>query len=136
MNMPICVVRIGMLGLLSCLPACSREPERDVPEAFYQAAVAMGVAQKIATNCDDLEFSSEASTILLADAKVEMLSAGLSEEDIIGISEDLSSDRLGADIAAFAQNNNLDNEKPETFCTAGKAEIKAESNIGKLLKDA
>ncbi|NBR90088.1 MAG: hypothetical protein EBS68_09270 [Rhodobacteraceae bacterium] len=102
-----------------------------IPDAIYAHTLDRFLAEQIAGACGDYSFDRAAAD---ADGAAVEAASGLSETELKGLAEKISTERLAADVVALFTEKKIDAGKPASFCRAGKAEIAAKSAIGTYLK--
>jgi hypothetical protein len=102
-----------------------------IPDAIYAHTLDRFLAEQIAGACGDYGFDRAAAD---ADGAAVEAASGLSETELKGLAEKISTERLAADVVALFTEKKIDAGKPASFCRAGKAEIAAKSAIGTYLK--
>lgn len=102
------------------------------PDYFVETVVATGVAQQLARACPTLSLNPQT---VAKDS--DGLMNRLAEDGIMLASEmpwaDDASARIEAEVEAFVAEYGLDAPTEEKVCGAGRAEIAAESAIGRYL---
>lgn len=107
---------------------------------IYDEIVPLSAAGYISDNCDTIAFSQVEEERMLRDLKDRVLDDGITPNQMDAIFKGLDENaefqrRLDADQTAYIQRWRLDEDTPETFCTAGKAEIDAGSRVARFLID-
>ncbi len=107
---------------------------------IYDEIVPLSAAGYISDNCDDIAFSQVEEERMLRALKERVLDDGITPNQMDAIFRGLDGNqefqrRLAADQTAYIRRWRLDEEDPETFCAAGKAELAAGSRVGRFLID-
>ncbi|MCV3272470.1 DUF5333 family protein [Roseobacter sinensis] len=107
---------------------------------IYDEIVPLSAAGYISDNCDTIAFSQVEEDRMLRDLKERVLEDGITPNQMDAIFKGLDENaefqrRLSADQSAYIQRWLLDEDRPETFCAAGKAELAANSKVARFLID-
>ncbi len=107
---------------------------------IYDEIVPLSAAGYISDNCDTIAFSQIEEERMLRSLKERVLADGIRPNQMDAIFKGLGDNeefqrRLEKDQSAYIQRWLLDEDTPETFCAAGKAELAADSRVARFLID-
>ncbi len=129
-------ILILTLGLtIGALPARANEvPLRDV-EYVSEGIIATGIAYEIGRVCPSLTARVLAGIFFLYELQSYAYDLGYSKAEVDGYINDKDEKiRLEAVARSRLAEMGAVAEQPETYCTVGRQEIAAQSQIGKLLR--
>lgn len=114
--------------------ATARPALRDVPE-IENTLFAVAIADAIRDRCDDISPRVLRALNTLRKIKAQANDLGYSDDEIRAyVESDTEKARMRAKGEKFLAQNGVSYDKPETFCTFGRAEIAKSSAIGVLLR--
>ncbi len=121
-------------GLATAAPAAALGPLKDVT-AISEGLIATGIAVEISDVCDELQPRLLRGIAYLNSLKDHARSLGYSEAQIDAYVDDRAEKRrLEAIARARLAEKGAVEGRPETYCAVGRAEIAADSAIGRLLR--
>ncbi len=120
---------------LGALPARANEvPLKDVPYVS-EGIIATGIAYEIGRVCPSLSARMLAGVFFLYELQSYAYDLGYSKAEVDGyINDKVEKSRLEAIARERLAEMGAIADQPETYCTVGRQEIAAESQIGKLLR--
>ncbi|WP_189679810.1 DUF5333 domain-containing protein [Seohaeicola zhoushanensis] len=125
------------LAMTLALPgyaAAARPALRDVP-SIEDALFAVAIADAVRDNCGSINARLIRALSFLRQIKAEANALGYSDDEIRAyVESDTEKARMKKKGKAFLAANGVTPDKPETFCTFGRAEIAKNSAIGALLR--
>ncbi len=129
----ILVLTLGLT--IGALPARANEvPLRDV-EYVSEGIIATGIAYEIGRVCPSLTARVLAGIFFLYELQSYAYDLGYSKAEVDGYINDKDEKiRLEAVARSRLAEMGAVAEQPETYCTVGRQEIAAQSQIGKLLR--
>ncbi|MEL6609898.1 MAG: DUF5333 domain-containing protein [Pseudomonadota bacterium] len=128
------MIRILVLIGLIATPAAARTPA-DVPEVV-NGLVTVGAADLIRKNCDSIAPRMIRAVGFIKSLESTARGAGFSSAEVDAYVDDAAEkERLLAMSYKVLFDKGVDPAAPATYCTVGRAEIGAGSQIGRLLKN-
>ena len=121
-------------ALIGATPAFALGPLKDVPE-ISEGLIATGIAVEISDVCDDLSPRMIRGISYLNSLKDHARSLGYTNDQIDAFVNDRTEKRRleGIARARLAEKGAVEGQ-PETYCAVGRAEMAANSAIGRLLR--
>lgn len=114
--------------------AIAKPQIKDNAEIFHRLLTA-AIGHEIRDKCPTIEARRIAATLYVLGIVSYASSQGFSRAEIDAYRKTKSEqDRLRAATYAYLEENGVDRDRPESYCTLGQAEMTKNSQIGKLLK--
>lgn len=126
------VVLAGCIAVVLAQPLCAQDL-RVAPDYYIDGVFAASMAQQIALACPTLSVNPVATSTLSSGVLARLESEGY---DITNLDFDVRAGQQALDqrVTAFGERTGLQSGAlTETVCLAGQREIKAGSDVGKLL---
>ncbi|WP_114966776.1 DUF5333 domain-containing protein [Alkalilacustris brevis] len=104
-------------------------------ERIYNGLFAIAVADQVRKNCDEIAPRLLRAYSFLHSLRAHANALGFSDEEITNFIEDRAEkDLMRAHVMRYFDANGVVENKPETYCALGHAEIAAGSQAGALLR--
>lgn len=95
----------------------------------------VAIGDYLRDNCDAIEPRFWRSINFARTLQARARDLGYSDDEIAAyLDNDAEKERVRARARAYLEARGADFSKPETFCTVGRAEISAETSVGRFLK--
>lgn len=130
------VIAFGVLVLALGAGSVQSKPGLASETDINAGLLAVGIADEIRKNCDSIDGRVIKALFYMNSLKQRARERGYSEAEIDAYVDNKAEKRkMRRKGEAYMAAKGVDPEKPETFCDLGRAEIAADTPIGKFLTE-